>query len=162
MHESKRQIGEALSPLLKQHGYQKSALTWHKRGAEVISVFHVEKNRWGADHYSFHLGAYLRALGSEESPPHYRCPVQLTLDQLMPDPDVLERASDFEDTSLGVSDRLSQIVALVSDYALPWLKRYSSMHELKLLMRTDYASLLPRVLVFRETYDYLRSVDQSA
>ena len=159
MHDSKKQIGHALSPLLKQHGFRKSALTWHKRSAEVISVFHVEKNRWGADCYSFHLGAYLRALGSEESPPRYRCPVQTSLDRLVRDPDLLERAADFEDASFGPSDRLSQIVAVVSAYALPWLERYSHVHELTVLMRTDYGSLLPRVQVFREAYDYLRSLD---
>ena len=159
MHESKKQLGQALSPLLKQHGFKKSAMTWHKRSGEVISVFHVEKNRWGADHYSFHLGAYLRALGSEESPPRHRCPVQTTLDRLVPDRDVLERAADFEDASLGLSDHLAQIVVAVSAYALPWLERYSDVRALTVLMRADYTSLLPRVQVFREAYDYLRRLD---
>ena len=161
MHESKKQISEALAPLFKHHGFRKSALTWHKRGADVISVFHVEKNRWGADRYSFHLGAYLRSFGHEESPPHYRCPVKLTLDGLLPDPRVLDRVSDFEDRSVNVSDRLSQITSLVSAYALPWLERHSGIRELAVLMRSDYTSLLPRVQVSREAYDYLRSCDQN-
>jgi len=85
VHESKKQLGAALSPLFKQNGYRKRALTWHKPCSDAILVFHAEKNRWGANDYTFHLGIYLSTLGPEVTPPHYRCQVQVRLNRLVPD-----------------------------------------------------------------------------
>ena len=45
-----------MSPLLKQHGYRKRALTWHKPCSDTILVFHAEKNRWGAAGYGVMIG----------------------------------------------------------------------------------------------------------
>lgn len=47
MHESKRLIEVALSPIMKVNGYRKRQLTWRKRQVDAILVFHGEKNRWG-------------------------------------------------------------------------------------------------------------------
>ena len=162
MHESKKQLGAALSPLLKQHGYRKRALTWHKPYSDTILVFHAEKNRWGADAYTFHLGIYITALGSEATPPHYRCPVQVRLNRLVPDNSELERASNFEDTSLDLADRLPRIVELVASYALPWLAQHSTLPALSALAQCDYDILLPRIQVFRAAYDHLRELDRNA
>jgi hypothetical protein len=125
-------------------------------------VFHAEKNRWGADDYTFHLGIYIRELGPEATPPHYRCPVQVRLDRLVPDDSELERASNFEDTSFDIADRLPRIVELVASYALPWLEQHSTLLALSALAQCDYDILLPRVQVFRAAYDRLRQLDRNA
>jgi hypothetical protein len=161
MHESKKQLGAALSPLLKQHGYLKRSLTWHKACLDTILVFHAEKNRWGANEYSFHLGVYIRRLGVEKTPPHYRCPVQVPLDKLVSNQDELRVVSNFEDNDLPNSQRLSAIVELVDLYALPWLERHSTLGGLTELVQCDYSILLPNVLVFRAAYDHLRGEGKS-
>jgi hypothetical protein len=157
MHESKKQVGVALAPLLKQNGYLKRALSWHKHCSDTILVFHAEKNRWGADDYSFHLGIYLPALGDENTPPHYRCPVQTTLDRLVPNDSEIHRISNFADSSLDFPTRLRAISELVESYALPWLEEYSSLSALSQLALSDYERLLPRILMFRVAYDFLRT-----
>ena len=162
MHESKKQLGLALAPLLKRHGYRKRALTWHKRCLDTVLVFHAEKNRWGAEDYTFHLGVYSRTLGSEATPSFYRCPVQVRLDRLVPDTGELDRASNFEDASLDVVDRLSLITELVASYALPWLEQHSTLASLSALAQRDYDILLPRVQIFRAAYDYLRQIERKA
>ena len=161
MHESKKQLGAALSPLLKQHGYRKRGLTWHKPGSDTVLVFHAEKSRWGADDYTFHLGIYITELGFEATPPHYRCHVQVRLNCLVPDRSELERASNFEDTSLDLADRLPRIIELVASYALPWLEQHSTIPTLSALAQCDYDILLPRILVFRAAYDHLRQHDRN-
>ena len=162
VHESKKQLGAALSPLLKQHSYRKRALTWQKLCLDTILVFHAEKNRWGADDYTFHLGVYIRELGPEVTPPHYRCPVQVRLNRLVPDTGELEQVSNFEDTSLDMADRLPRIAGLVASYALPWLEKHSTLPALSALARCDYDILLPRVQVFRAAYDHLQQLDRNS
>jgi hypothetical protein len=157
MHESRKQLSAALAPLLKSHGYKKRDLSWHKLCSDTVLVFHAEKNRWGFDSYSFHLGIYLLALGSETSPPHYRCHVQINLDRLVPDQLEFEHVCDFKNTSVTVADKLDRIVQFVSAYALPWLDQHSTIAALRRLAECDYATLLPRVQIFRVTYDYLRN-----
>lgn len=157
MHESKKQVGLAVASLFKQHDYRKRALSWHKQCSDTVLLFHIEKNRWGADVYSFHLGIYLSALGDETTPPHYRCPVQTTLDRLVPDVSQVDRVSNFEDSSVSLSTRLRDIRELVATHALPWLERYSSLSALSELAQSDYEILLPRVLMFRAAYDFLRT-----
>ena len=158
MHESKRQLGAALAPLLKQWGYSKRALTWHKPCLDTILVFHAGKSRWGTDDYSFHLGVYLRALGPEGAPPHHRCQVQVGFERLVPVAEQLQQASNFADPSLDPAERLSRCVQLVACEALPWLERHSALQILSELAQCEYQALLPRVLVFRPAYDYLRQL----
>src|SRR5258708_5881767 len=106
MHKSKRQLGVALAPLPKAHGYRKRALTWHRKNPDTIQVFHVEKSRWGADDYSFHLAIYLAACGREITPPHYRCPIQVDLVNLVPSPKRFRRLCNFEELSLDSAERV--------------------------------------------------------
>jgi hypothetical protein len=116
----------------------------------------------GANRYSFHRGVYLRALGQELTPPFFRCPVQVTLDQIAPDPAYVDRISDFEERSLSTSDRIGAIAAAVETYAIPWLEAHSTIRGLKTLVVIDRDALLPRVLMWRVTYDYLRGSNGAA
>jgi len=155
MHPSKRQLGEALKPLLRVHGYRKRAMTWHRSNDDTIQLFHVEKDRWGFDDYSFHFAIYIRSRGHELTPPYYRCPIQVMLDQLVPDREKLWSLSNFEKGSWDLDTRLSEIVRLVGDFGLPWLDAHSSITALKDLVRSEHHILLQKMTVFRAEYDYL-------
>jgi hypothetical protein len=143
---------------MKAHGYRKRALSWHRLNRETIQVFHAEKDRWGFDDYSFHLAIYIRACGRELTPPHYRCPIQTYLDKLVPNAKRLRKLSNFEDPSLDLERRLASIASLVGKYGLPWLDDFSSIQALRRLAKSDYDTLLPKVLIFRDTYDYLHGL----
>jgi hypothetical protein len=95
MHPSKLQLGAALKPLLKAHGFRKRAMTWHRGGPDTVQVFHFEKDRWGFDDYTFELAIYLKACGDEVTPPYYRCPIQASLDSLVNDRKEFLRISNF-------------------------------------------------------------------
>lgn len=159
MHPSKRQLGEALKPLLKEHGYRKRAMTWHRANEFTIQVFHVEKDRWGFDDYGLHFCIYLRARGPELTPPHYRCPIQVMLHNLVPDRMSVLNLCNFEKGSLDPVTRITEIVRLVAEYGLPWLDAHSSVAALKELVGNEYHELVPKVIVFRAEYDYLRALD---
>jgi hypothetical protein len=158
MHPSKRQLGEALKPLLREHGYRKRAMTWHRANESTIQVFHVEKSRWGFDDYELHFAIYIRALGPEMTPPHYRCPIQVILHHLVPDRMTVLDLCDFEKGSLDPATRITEIVRLVADYGLPWLDAHSSMPALKELVNCEYHKLVPRSMVKLAAYDYLRAL----
>jgi hypothetical protein len=66
---------ESVKPVFKVHGFKKSNLTWHKETSETILVFNIQKSQWGPEFY-INVGIYLKALGSENKPPEYRCHVQ--------------------------------------------------------------------------------------
>ena len=157
--ESKKSLGDALAPIFKQRGWAKQALNWRKTERDTVLVFHVEKNRWGAERFSLHCGVYLKALGQELAPPYYRCPVQATVDRIAPDRDYVERITDFDEPSVHASDRLGAIVDVVEAYAIPWLERHATLDALKRLVASDYDDLLRRILISRAAYDYLRGLN---
>jgi uncharacterized protein DUF4304 len=161
MHPSKRLLGTALSPLLKSHSFRKRGLTWHRPFQDMIQVFHIDKSRWGADNYSLHLGIYPRTHGREITPPHHRCPIQTNLDNLVRYRKAFWRDCDFEDRSLTLQRRLKKLTRAVEKYAIPWLDAHSSIADLQRLVATDYETLLPKVQVWRDTYDYLRALPRA-
>ena len=156
MHESKRQIGVKLAAVMKANGYRKRNLSWHKQLIDTILVFHGEKNRWGANNFSFHCGIYLRNLGDELTPPYYRCPIQAYLEDLVPDKFECRQICDFDSTSYTLYDRLEKIAEYVSTTALPWLEMYSTLSALRQLSQ-NYESIYPRVRIWRVVLDYLRN-----
>lgn len=158
MHPSKRQLGSALAPLLKEHSFRKRAMTWHRPLPGMIHVFHVEKDRWGGDSYQFHLAIYLTACGSDLTPPYYRCPIQVRLDTLVQDRKKFLRLSNFEDSSVSLSQRLDLLVAAVREFGIPWLDAHSTMPALQRLVDRDYEKLLAEVLVLGSAFNYLRGL----
>jgi hypothetical protein len=162
LHESKKQLGAALAPVFKSHGYRKRAMTWHRPAEDTIRVFHVEKNRWGENSYDLACAIYLTPLGAESTPPVHRCPIQVGMDHLVPDSEYLDKICDFENRFLKLSQRLDAIVEVVREHAIPWLDQYSSIATLKSLVATPYDILLPKVRIWRYAYDYLRELAGSA
>ena len=156
MHKSQRQISDFLKPGLKARGFQKHRLTWHKRMAETILVFQVEKNRWGGNKYDVHLGIYPDPPEETFRPAYHECPIQAELVRLVPDRFEFRRILDFDDTSFTLEERLAQIEQMVSQHGLPWLNRYSALSELYRLAQLEYEELYPPVFMWRTTYDHLR------
>jgi hypothetical protein len=69
---------------------------------------------------------------------YYRCPIQASLDYLVPDRKEFLRICNFEDKSLAESDRLIMIAESVPDHAIPWLDAHSTIASLQQLMHSDY------------------------
>ncbi len=128
-------------------------------GEGAIQVFHVAKSRWGADDYSFILAIYLKECGTDSTPPYYRCPIQVDLDNLVPDRAQFLRVSNFEDSFWALPDRIAMIVDSVRDFAIPWFDTYATISALQRLVDCDYEALCAgKVRVFGSAYSYLRSL----
>jgi hypothetical protein len=111
MHPSKRQLGEALAPVLKEHSFRKRATTWHRALPGMFHVLHVEKSRWSTDDYTFELAIYLSALRDETTPAFYRCHIRVRLDRLVPD-----RREFFRITVKSFIEKLvDEELAMISD-----------------------------------------------
>ena len=161
MHESKHQIEVALAPVIKAHDYRKRRLTWYKSCPGTILIFHCEKNRWGANSYSFFTGICLNCVEQERIPLYYQCPILADLDKLVPNKFELRQFGDFDyQLSIAAIERISLLVELISVYALPWLESHSTLSQLSELAQADYELLLPKVRIFRHTYDYLRQLQE--
>jgi hypothetical protein len=157
MHESKQQIGFVLAPIMKANGYRKRGLTWHKQQTDTILVFHGEKSRWGADDYSFECGIYLRSLGDDLTPLHYRCHIRANLENLVSDKYECRQICDFEYGAFTVAERLDRLKDYVSTIALPWLDLYGTLPSLCQLGQ-DYKKIYPRVIIGYDVLFFLQNV----
>jgi hypothetical protein len=150
MSDSKRQLAAALAPALKAAGYRKRALNWHREWDDTISVFNIQKSQWG-DKFYINCAIYLKALGNEKTPPEYRCPVRLRLDDLVSNRNRLSALLDFEN-NIKTEKRLEEIKTLVRSFALPWLEKYAQLEELKSLVRSEKASRMAIYGTIREYF----------
>jgi hypothetical protein len=87
----------AIAPLLKMNGFKTQRLNWRKDFGASIAVFNVQISSWGDRSYYLNLGAYLKLLGGESTPPSYRCHVQERLKQGDPHLAVSEAMDWFSD-----------------------------------------------------------------
>jgi len=150
MSDLKRQLAAALAPTLKGAGYRKRALNWHREWEDTITVFNIQKSQWGDQCY-INCAVYLKALGDEKTPPEYRCPVRIRLDDLVPDRNRLNALLDFENR-INNETRGDEIERLVTSFALPWLEKYAQMEDLKSLVRSDKASHMAIYGTIREYF----------
>jgi hypothetical protein len=150
MRDSKRQLAGALAPVLKVAGYRKRALNWHRESKDTISVFNLQRSQWG-DQFYINCAIYLKALGSEKTPPEYRCQVRTRIDDLVPRRSRLSALLDFE-KKLKEETRLRELVTLVTSFALPWLEKYAEIEELKSLVCSDKASHMAIDRTIREHF----------
>ena len=85
---------EAVTPLLKAHGFKKSRFTWRKDQGESIAVFNVQKSAWGGGIYYVNIGAFFLEFEDQASPTEYQCHVRRRLEISEPKA-VVERAIEW-------------------------------------------------------------------
>jgi hypothetical protein len=122
--EDNKLLQRALAPSFKECGFLKRGSTWRRASPHAIVVFNIQGSQWGRQFY-LNLGAYFRHLGPELAPPEYRCHVRVRLSTLVPDPGLLGKLLNF-DEGIPAADRSAQLVAAVSEFAMPWLHAMSA------------------------------------
>lgn len=115
MRISKEERIASLSPLLKAAGFKKKAGTWHRSTADGVQVVNVQGSQWGDDYY-INVGFYIGALGTEASPPSYRCHVQSRL--VPPDGDAVELCREIE-SWLGANGSVTELLREQANGQLP-------------------------------------------
>lgn len=120
-------IREALSTLLKTHGFKKKSNSWYLDNVESISVVNLQKSQFG-DQFYINLGVAFKALGTVKFPAANKCHVRFRLERAIPDTeqDICKVALNMENHSISPDDRKATISRLVETYGLPMLRDSSS------------------------------------
>jgi len=72
---TKQEQVQALAQLLKPLGFKKTRSTWHRQTFDTIHTINVQGSQWGPEFY-LNVGTYLRALGTELTPPENHCHIR--------------------------------------------------------------------------------------
>jgi hypothetical protein len=96
-------LKEAVSPLLRAHGFKRSGTTWRRDQVESIAVLNVQKSQWGGGTYYINLGTYFRTLGNDTSPTENKCHVRVRLNPDTPSK-VVDTAVAWFDARAGLRE----------------------------------------------------------
>ena len=120
-------IREALSTLLKTHGFKKKSNSWYLDNEECVSVVNLQKSQYG-DQFYINLGIAFKTLGTVDFPAAYKCHVQFRLEEAIPDSeqDKYKVAMNMENHSNFPDDRKAIVSTLMEIYGLPMLRESSS------------------------------------
>jgi|APSaa5957512622_1039677.scaffolds.fasta_scaffold25808_3 hypothetical protein len=127
--EEQKQLVNALKPLLKQHGFRKQGATWHRQVPGYIQVVNVQGSQWSKTFY-INLGVYITQLGDKETPPEYDCHIRNRVNDLAQDRRRYIALVDMEN-DIPPDTRLPELLAVVEQYAIPWLEKYSNLDGIK-------------------------------
>jgi len=130
--DSRKQIEEALRPLLKGAGYRKSKLSWHKSSETAVTVLNVQKSAWG-DSYYINCAVSLLGLNPNPKPPEYECHIRARISALLRDESGWDLGAilEFDNNILSSEERRDQLASLVSGVALPWLESLSTEDQVR-------------------------------
>ena len=131
---------------LKALGFTKKSDNWWRQSQDAVQVLNIQKSPYGERIY-VNLGIYLKALGTETSPPERRCHVRIRLEQIA-DPglwnEIASAAADTEPTP-------ALIAAVVHD-GCNWLSRLSTLAGVRDYIESDAAK---NALVFASVRELL-------
>jgi len=124
---------------LKALGFTKKSNNWWRQSQETVQVLKIDKSPFGERLY-VNLGIYLKALGTELTPPERRCHVQVRLEQIA-EPgrwnEIAAAATDAEPTP-------ALIEAVMQD-GCAWLSRLSTLAGVRDFIESDAST---KALVF--------------
>lgn len=116
---------------LKALGFTKKANNWWRQSQDAVQVLNIQKSPYGEWIY-VNLGIYLKALGTETTPPERRCHVRVRLEQIA-NPglwnEIASAASDMEPTP-------TLIAAVIQD-GCGWLTGLSTLAGVRDFIESD-------------------------
>jgi len=124
-------LSARIAPPLKALGFTKKSNNWWKQGPETVQVLNIQKSPDGERIY-VNLGVYLKALGTEITPPERRCHIQERLEYVA-DParwnEIAGAVADAEPTPA--------LIAAVLEDGCAWLNRLSTLAGIRDYIATD-------------------------
>jgi hypothetical protein len=138
------------APILKSTGFKKTGATWHRLKPPFTHVFNIQGSQWSRYFY-FNLGIYITDLGTLERPSEADCHIRERLDGIVPDRKRFIQISDLEQ-NIPEQQRQSELQAIISSFAIPWLDRMNSKNQLRHYILNEKKHGLP---VTVSTYEYL-------
>lgn len=110
---SKEQLIECFKSVFKLQGFKKIKTTWRKSTDDLLFVLNIQGSQWSTEDYYINVAIYIKALGTEQNPPEYRCHIRSRIDEK-------EKAC-----------------SLICEEVLDWFERHGEIQKLKLLMEQN-------------------------
>lgn len=102
----KEDLVKTLHAPLKTAGFKKRSLSWYLDGKDTIIVVTLQRSDWSKFYY-INIGIWLKALGNELFPKHYKCPMDWRVERLFPKKRKLIISScDLEKSTLDLLNKL--------------------------------------------------------
>jgi hypothetical protein len=126
-----KELEKEMSTLMKSNGYKKKGTTWYKETNEVISVLNLQKSKWGEQVY-INFGAFVKQLqDGMQFPKEYQCHVRFRLEDLIEDKKQFEMLTNFEDNSIGHSEKIKLILNEIQINGFKALNQFDSVENVK-------------------------------
>jgi hypothetical protein len=114
---------------LKQHGFKKKGLSWYKENSETITVFSLDRSRWGGELYYVYLCVNFKGIDPQLRPKYYKCHSVLRAERIGEDTnDYLDFEKDIKET-----ERIEKIEKLLNK-SLVFLDAMSTIDTFKRLL----------------------------
>lgn len=123
------QIKKGLARPLGEHGFRQKGNTWYLDCPETILVAHLQKSRFGGDHY-VNLAIWLKKLGKADFPKEHHCHIRTRLDSVGSLPG-LKRALDEDNRSISPEKRQAIAEKAMRKIGIPFLQSCSGVKEIK-------------------------------
>jgi hypothetical protein len=133
MTSSQKAIRQAIGSMLRDKGFRQKGDSWYLESREVISLVQLQRSSWGEQYY-VNLGVAARAMLPNAPLKEHQCHIRARLDDLVPNKTELSRHLDFDDGSQPPEHKISYIVRMIEEYAVPFLRSLMTLDSLRRLI----------------------------
>jgi hypothetical protein len=122
---------------LSVHGFNRLKKMWYLETDECYSLIEVDKGTWRTFYY-LELNVVIKALMTRSKPSQMEGGLLgWNVEVLVPDPLKIRTAMSLADTSITNKEKDTLIVTALEEYAIPFLKRVSTLEGLKEELRQN-------------------------
>ena len=136
MPRYKKALCDAFKPHFKDQGFTKKDATWYLGSEQAIHVFNIQTSQW-SECYMFNAGIYLKALGSLETPPEYKCHIRTRIpDRRFHEVDLqhLSDLADFSKVESGAEEKITELKNLIYPLVFDWFGRFRDTQNIKTVL----------------------------
>jgi hypothetical protein len=113
----------------RANGFTRKGTTLYRDQPETLAVVNLQGSQWGGRSY-LNVALWLKAVGEAEQPPENKCHIRARLNELVPDPDEVDRVLTDEG-GLDDTDRSRRFRAMLDEHLTPLLASTGTLPQLK-------------------------------
>ena len=124
----KEDLVKTLYAPLKTAGFKKRSLSWYLDGKDTVVIVNLQRSNWSKDYY-INIGIWLKALGNEAFPKHYKCPMDWRVEELFPEErELIITSCDLEKSNF---DLLKMLTMFFQESLIPFLLECGEEEKIK-------------------------------
>ncbi|MBP7515762.1 MAG: DUF4304 domain-containing protein [Flavobacteriales bacterium] len=120
---------------LALHGFKRTKKTWYLESDDCYSLVELDKGTWGGN-YHLNLNVVLKAWGAKPSHDNGEL-LGWGVEVLMPETLRIREALDLSNMTLTSTERDALLIVALEEYAIPFVKRTSTLEGLKEELRRN-------------------------